>query len=483
MAKIKHIIIALLTALSFCSYCQVAVYETPNELVGLEVTDGDSVTTHRLFRLSLDEDNFVLESVPGVVFSYDSRFNSTDTIVLSFGKYAKHENELQMVDNLNGFSMLAFYDAKGGLRFCQGLAVTIGKTFLLQSTNDIQEVKMALPKANAQPLDFDKYRNQDGAKPLKLGFYDSGIKKFELKEDGSYVYCNGFPIDTISVGRWSQEGNLLAFRDKGLNEPFYACIEDRIWKINGNAMPGAISNAKLDGRYTFTGYDIDGPTKMDEAKPMVGEHFLNASFCSELDEDHRVVIIWFFGNEYSIEQVQYMGDIIPVHTVSYGTYCKEGNRLHLRDSVADYTLVYELSPDTTEIVQRQGYCPFKGKTFRLADKTWHRPEHAYFFDFDEVNYPFDDYRKQKKPNPCPAGRYQFRIRGNFPHELVLTEEGTFSYYVMGNRYLEGNVSRIGNLLELRDNCIKEPFYVLIEKDGLVPYLPGLFGKEKSINTN
>ena len=67
--------------------------------------------------------------------------------------------------------------------------------------------------------------------------------------------------------------------------------------------------------------------------------------------------------------------------------------------------------------------------------------------------------------------------------MVLTEEGTFSYYVMGNRYLEGNVSRIGNLLELRDNCIKEPFYVLIEKDGLVPYLPGLFGKEKSINTN
>ena len=115
MAKIKHIIIALLTALSFCSYCQVAVYETPNELVGLEVTDGDSVTTRRLFRLSLDEDNYVLESVPGVVFSYESRFNSTDTIVLSFGKFAKRENELQMVDGQNGplFALLTTKEVHG----------------------------------------------------------------------------------------------------------------------------------------------------------------------------------------------------------------------------------------------------------------------------------------------------------------------------------------------------------------------------------
>lgn len=482
MAKIKHIIIALLTALSFCSYCQVAVYESPNELVGLEVFDGDSVTTHRLFRLSLDEDNYVLESVPGVVFSYESRFNSTDTIVLSFGKFAKRENELQMVDGQNGFSMLAVCDAKGGLQFRRGLAVTIGKTFSLQSTNGVQKVKMTFPQANAQPLDFDKYRNQDGAKPLKSGFYTSGLKKFELKEDGSYAYCNCFPNDTLSVGCWSQEGNLLVFLDKGLKEPFYACIEDRRWIINGNAMPGAISNAELDGSFIFTGYDIDGPTKMDDARPMAGEHFLNASFYLEPNEDHRVVI-WFFENEYSVEQVQYMGDAIPVHTVSYGAYCKEGNMLHLRDSVAGCTLAFELSPDTTEIRQIQGFCPFKGKTFKLADKTWHRPEHACFFDFDEVNYPFDDYRKQKKPNPCPAGRYQFRIRGNFPHELDLTDDGRFLYKVMDVLLLHGEATREGNLFILKDDCIEEPFFVLIEKDGLVPYLPGLFGKEKSINAN
>ena len=481
MAKIKHIIIALLTALSFCSYCQVAVYESPKEQMDLEISDCDSVTTHRLFRLSLDEDNYVLESVPGVVFSYESRFNSTDTIVLSFGKYVKQENELQMVDSLSAFSMLAVYDAEGSLQFRQGLAVTMGKTFFLQRTIGVHEVKSRFPKVIIHKLDYEKFRNQE-MKPLKPGFYTSGFKKFELKEDGSYVYCNGFPIDTLSVGRWSQEGNLLVFQDKGLKEPFYACIEDRRWKIIGNTMPGSVINGRLDGSYLFSGYDDSGPTKMDMAKPMMGEDFLNVSFDSKLDEN-QLVEIYFYENEFSVDQILFNDDIIFVHTISYGTYYKEGYMLHLCDSLIGYKMVFELSSDSTKITLLQGFCPLKGNSFDFVDQTWHRPEHAYFFDFDEVNYPFDDYRKQKKPNPCPAGRYQFRIRGNFPHELVLTDDNRFSYKIMDVLLLHGVATREGNLLILKDDCIEEPFFVLIEKDGLVPNLPGLFGMWKSIDAN
>jgi hypothetical protein len=475
----RIIALFMYTFLTINVFCQVSAYDSPIETPEFVIyPEGDTFAVYHFYRLYVNEMNYALESHSTAKFSYNPNHNLTDVLLLSFGGCMMDGEELMMVDSLSGFRMKAAFDSTGNLHFTKGLAVTYGKSFSLSSDCDKQYTRFPVSKVESKWFDHASFRSQQNTKELKFGYYHSSFKKFNLLEDGRYFCCNRFPRDTISKGEWWQEGNLLVFKDDGLDEPFYACIEDRRWKIVGLSMPGAFGRNGLDYCYSYNGYDIEW-SEADLNIPLIGKDFMNAMFSVDIENGSRIMV-GFFGHEYSIEQVQWYDDVIPVHTISCGLYEKEDNMLHLRDSVTGICMTFELTIDTTEITYKQGFCSLMGKSFMFVDKTWHRPDFAYFFDFDEIDYPFNEYREQDSLIPCPAGIYQFRINGNFPHELILTEDGRFSYKAMDVLYLQGSVSREGNLLILKDECIEEPLYVLIEKEGLVAYLPGLFGKEKSL---
>lgn len=472
------ILLFCLLLLAINVYCQIEVFDTPKETTYLKVFEGDTVIEYKHYRLYVEGNQYVLENHLGAEFNFNQKHNTKDALLLSFGHCSLKDDELLMVDSLNGYKMKAVYVNKDNLQFVQGFDCTKGKVFSL--CHDCNEPYISFPfsELNQKFFDRESYREQKDAKQLKLGYYHSSFKKFCLMENGRYFYYNQFPKDTISKGEWKQDGNLLIFKDDGLNEPFFACIEDRRWHLYGQTMPGAASkDLFFDDNYLYAGYDEDGPSEADLAKPWIGEHFINAQFGTDYD-GNAVYEVYFYENEYSIHQVQYFGDVIPVSTISYGSYYKEDFKLYLSDSLLGYRMTFELCADTSKITMLQGYCPWSNKEFEFEDKTWHRPEYAYFFDFEEITYPNKDYQKQQPLVSDLSGIYHFNNHG-FTYDLTITDDLRFVYKAMGIVYLQGKVERDGNLLLFKDDCIQEPFYVLVDKDGLVAYLPGLFGKAKS----
>lgn len=478
------VLICFLLSITANSFCQTIMYDTPNEKFVEYNDDRDTIMTTHFYRLYVEDNRFVLQKHHMVEYNYDPKYNTSDTLLMSFGSCWLQGNELMMKDSLNGYAMKAVFDNEDGLQFIQGLSFTLKKTFCRQFWNG-RIIDNLLPKFDSDVMDLEHFRNQKKAKKMKTGCYESCYDKiFNLMGDGRYVYYSVYPNDTLSKGRWLQQGSMLVFLDDGLTEPFYAGIENIKHPIvRGLMMPGAFYTTKFgkekSDSYHYVGYDDNGPSKADLAKPLMGNGFINARFKSR-SEENRVYELYFYEKEYSIEQIQYFDDVIPVLTLSYGKYTKEGNMLYLNDSLNGYQMTVELSADTSKLIMIQGYCSWIGKEFGFQDKTWHRPEFAYFFDFDDFYCPFEDYRNQKNINPYLLGNYQFRRHGNFPHELVLTEDSRYLYKVMDVLLLYGEVTRDGNLLILEDDCIDEPFFVLIEKNGLVPYLPGLFGRDISV---
>ena len=467
------------------AFCQTAVYDTPYENNVVYTDCNDTIMESHFYRLNVEDDGFVLESHLGVKYNYAAKYNRTDTLLVSFGRCWLHGDELIMKDSLNGYFMKAVFDNKGGLRFKQGLCFTLEKTFCQQPWNGIK-VKSQLAKYDLSMIDFEQFRSQKVAKKLKMGCYGAGYDKIiNLMGNGEYVYYNVYPKDTLSKGHWTQEGDLLVFMDYGLTEPFYAGIEEEKQQIiRGNAMPGAFSATKYgkeyDDSYLYIGYDDIGPSKSDLEKPWMGDDYINARFKGQFEEN-CFCELYFYDNEYSIEQIQYFDDVIPVLTLSYGRYTKEGNMLYLNDSLNRCQIAVELSSDTSKMTILRGYCSWIGKDFDFQDKTWHRPEFVYFFDFDEVCYSFDNYRNQTLI-PIPFGNYHFNIN-SFSYDLEFEESNLFVFKAMDVVYLQGNFEREGNLLILKDDCIEESFYVLINEESFVAYLPGLFGKVMSVISN
>lgn len=465
---------------------QTRIYHTSTELLKLETYDfdKDTIISNRYFRLYLDGEYYALECHHLVTINYDHRYDSHDSTFLSIGTYITQDNTIQMKDSLNGFSLMAVVDDENSISFRQGFGNVIDKTMVFYEETTQKIPGIINPIIYDHHLDLDLFRQNKDTKRLKFGYYESSFCKLNIIEDGRYVLFKQYPRDTISKGRWKREGNLLALMDEHLDQPFYATLEkERGNKITIPTMPWVLfNNTIIDKTFIYTGYDENIPPDAELAKPMMGKDYLNAVFNSNTDAKETLVV-YFYDNEYSIEQmlIDYgnFDAIIFVHTISYGQYSKDGFLLHLKDSLNGYEMDFELSADTSKITMTKGYCLWEDSSFYLVEQTWHYPDFAYHGDAEEITHPFDTYLSQDMLQPLHYGNYRFFYNGNYPHDLMLSEDGTFEFYVWDSQFSKGNWYRKGNVLLLYDTCIEQPFYILIDQDGIVPYLPGLFGKVKS----
>lgn len=176
---------------------------------------------------------------------------------------------------------------------------------------------------------------------------------------------------------------------------------------------------------------------------------------------------------YVLDLVYYGRDVVTFDRISYGSYNSESEFLTMYDSILGYEMKMKIVSDTNLMFLDKGYCEMRYRFFNWWKPSKFIPRET-AIDFEKLKNTCADYRNQKTLNPFFCGHYVFaNITPYF--DLTISENGCFQYSIDKTTILEGVYERIGNVLLLKDSEIKEPFYVLIEKDNIIPCLPGLFG--------
>ena len=167
------VLICFLLSISTNSFCQTIMYDTSNEKFIEYNDDRDTIMATHFYRLFVEDNRFVLQKHHMVEYNYDPKYNTLDTLLMSFGSCWLQGNELMMKDSLNGYAMKAVFDNEDGLQFIQGLSFTLKRTFCRQFWNG-RIIDSLLPKVGSDVMDLDGFRNQKEAKKMKTGCYESG---------------------------------------------------------------------------------------------------------------------------------------------------------------------------------------------------------------------------------------------------------------------------------------------------------------------
>lgn len=474
----RKLLIMFILVIPILAFPQMRLYES-SAMLSQDIFDdaADTKETRGYYRLFLGQDIFALEY--NSVFTWNSKPNFTDTtsLCLSYGSYYQDGNRLSFEDSVCGFGMSASLDELGIVQFSVAIssAKNLSLSYLknccsdtLSSICSIQNVMKAL--SDESELSCAEYESQVQFHKLGMGYYASMFNRLLLKADSSFVYYYGDKEFVYSSGKWSRIGNLLQLQDDDLEQPFFALIEDN-FVLKSKFLP----NAVFDGNFMYFGYNPDGPSTEDLGCPLVGDDFINASFEMKTS-NNNFVNISFFHQHYAIAQTVWNGMVLR-NTISFGSYRKNGCELLLNDSINGYDLCLELSPDTTSLVVKKGFVFCQDKPFLLIGKTWHSPIDGLIIPENAVDSIISFSRNQNQINPLPDGLYQLTRKGNYTYKLLL-QNSIFTYAIDDVIYFQGHFSREGNLLIMEDINISEPAVALIEEDGIVPFVPGLFGSGK-----
>ncbi len=370
-------------------------------------------------------------------------------IQLSFGSYTKTGNVLLLNDDLFGFVMQMEFENDNCLKSVNGLSIIKGKNFVFSGTKTIPTYRFG----NAKSFLFEDQRVTSDVTKTVLDFpsgkYRNGAMgryELDLSCHGRYQYnIDGF---LISKGKWRREGQSLLFYDDEMPLPFFAPIDKEgknVFLIIGNPrfVPLSILEVSCqNGFYTLQCDDFAVSLQLHD-----GTYFL--VFDSSGD------------------------DFVYYDKISYGGYVVDSGFLTLHDSLLGYEMRMRIVSSTELMFLRKGY-----RGVRYTNISWSKPSKyarkMTELDVERIKTICEEYRNQDALNPFPHGQYLY---SNIQHffELSLFDSGLFQYKIYDIPMLEGSFERYGNLLLLHDNEIKEPFCILIEKDGIIPFLPGIFG--------
>lgn len=189
-------------------------------------------------------------------------------------------------------------------------------------------------------------------------------------------------------------------------------------------------------------------------------------------QDNKAIQLHLNDGTYTLDFDLSGGDIVYYERISYGRYTSDSGYMVLHDSILGYTMKMRLESNS-KFVFCNGYNGLKGKSFR-----WTKPTRLVSrvteLDVEKIKIACDEYKNQDSLNPFSYDLYVYSHINHF-FDLSFFAEGLYYYSVYDVPILVGSFERIGNLLVLHDNEITEPFYVLIEKEGIIPFLPGIFG--------
>lgn len=196
--------------------------------------------------------------------------------------------------------------------------------------------------------------------------------------------------------------------------------------------------------------------------------------------DNDSIELHIHDGTYSMSVVCVGGDIISVDRLSHGNCHVENEQLVLKDSVLGYEMKLEFRGKNLFVVS--SYCSMKDKCFLWEAPSRGKGNNKIYVDVEVMERECDLHKCADTAFCFRPTHYVFANLNRF-FDLVFTEDSAFSYTLYGIPILEGSFFREGNLLVLKDDGMETPFYVLIEQDGIIPFLPGLFGTRllKSFN--
>ena len=191
-----------------------------------------------------------------------------------------------------------------------------------------------------------------------------------------------------------------------------------------------------------------------------------------LDGDKEISLLLFDGY-YCIDIDDSFDDVISWSRISFGTYECGEEKILLHDVLLNFVMEMDVDKDK-RLVMKKGFHFLNGKTFvfdhKLEHWSWERTINDYkenISDFCIHQYPDTIYN-------CDSGWYAF-MSFQAQDGLHIIENKHFEYTISDNVLLSGEIQRVGNILILKDDIIEEPFLILIEKDGMVPFLPHNLG--------
>lgn len=188
--------------------------------------------------------------------------------------------------------------------------------------------------------------------------------------------------------------------------------------------------------------------------------------------DNNSINLCIHDDAYSLSVVYADGDIISIDRLSCGNCRVENGQIVLKDSVFGHETRMEFIGKNLRVVS--GYRNIKGRCFLWEAPAIGSCNNKIYVSVEVMERECDRHKCADTALYFMPTHYVF-ANLNWFFDLFFTEDGTFSYTLYGIPILEGSFFRESNLLILTDDCMETPFYVFIEQDGIIPFLPALFG--------
>lgn len=157
-------------------------------------------------------------------------------VVLSYGKYKMHDNQLILLDELLDYQLILTY-SNDTLYVQKGFEFMKDEYFVYSEKSSEKEIPVSntLNKDSIQE-ERENY-NKDKQFDLQFGTYKSMrfVFYFSLNEDNTYSYS--FRNCPLSNGTWERNGNVLSLYDPSLDCTYYLLVANDN-KLISKLLPG-----------------------------------------------------------------------------------------------------------------------------------------------------------------------------------------------------------------------------------------------------
>ena len=192
-----------------------------------------------------------------------------------------------------------------------------------------------------------------------------------------------------------------------------------------------------------------------------------------LNEDKKVTFIIKNGY-YTIDIDNSFDDVLTYDRLSFGKYERNGDTIQLKDILLNYTMEMVVI-NSRELVLTKGFHLWIGKTFEYD---YNSPQ----WDWTKTIDNYETHAKNLCVHwradttfVCDTGWYVWKDFSRHGTDFQLKKDYRFEFTIGDMIFLSGRWNQVGNLLVFMDDIIVEPFYAIVDEDGIVPFLPNILG--------
>ncbi len=205
--------------------------------------------------------------------------------------------------------------------------------------------------------------------------------------------------------------------------------------------------------------------KANDAYAQEGEYVLT--------EDKKVTIIIKNGY-YALDIDNSFHDVLTYDRVSFGKYEWNGDTIRLKDVLLNFTMEMRVL-DSRDLVLTKGFHLWIGKTFKYDHDLQRWDWTKTIEDYETHTKNIWVHWRADSTFACDIGWYVWKDFSRHGTDFQLKEDGRFEFTIGDMVFLSGCWNQVGNLLVFKDDIIAEPFYAVVEEDGIVPFLPNILG--------